>query len=77
MKAGRWTELADLIDDDVLQAFAVVGEPGELPAMLTKRYAGIVDRLSFYPPELDGVGLLGPLVAELQAIPTVLGTADA
>ena len=49
-KQGRWKEMADLVDDEMLAAFAVVAEPADLAAGLRQRYAGIVDRLSFYAP---------------------------
>src|SRR5690348_11707985 len=47
-KEGKWVEMGELIDDDVLDAFAVQGEPERIPALLTARYGDIVDRLSFY-----------------------------
>jgi probable F420-dependent oxidoreductase len=49
-KEGKWVEMGELIDDDVLHAFAVVGAPEEIPALLKGRYGDIVDRLSFYAP---------------------------
>jgi len=49
-KEGKWVEMGELIDDDILEAFAVVGEPEEIPALLLGRYGDIVDRLSFYAP---------------------------
>ena len=30
-KQGEWVEMGDLIDDDILDAFAVVGEPEDDP----------------------------------------------
>ena len=42
--------MGDLIDDDLLGAFAVVGPPDEVPGLLRERLAGVVDRLSFYAP---------------------------
>jgi probable F420-dependent oxidoreductase len=48
-KQGRWGELADLIDDEVLNAFAVVGEPLDVAKQLLARFSGLVDRIS-----LDG-----------------------
>ena len=47
---GRWPEMADLIDDDVLDAFAVVAEPEQVATELKHRYADVVDRVSFYAP---------------------------
>ncbi len=49
-KRGEWAEMGTLIDDDMLDAFAVVAEPGELGPALHARYGDIVDRLSFYAP---------------------------
>lgn len=70
VKAGRWNELPGLVDDEVLRTFAVVGEPAALPRLLGERYRGIADRLSFYPPEFNDPELFGPMIAELQKIPT-------
>jgi probable F420-dependent oxidoreductase len=44
-KQDRWDELADLVDDEVLRTFAVVGDPAEAGAALRTRYAGLADRV--------------------------------
>ena len=44
-KTGRWTELADLIDDDVLNTFAVVGEIDAAGAGLRDRFDGLAERV--------------------------------
>jgi probable F420-dependent oxidoreductase len=49
-KEGKWVEMGELIDDEILHTFAVVGAPEEVPALLLARYGDIVDRLSFYAP---------------------------
>ncbi len=49
-KQGKWVEMGDLIDDEVLETFAVVGEPEAIASELTARYGDVVDRLSFYAP---------------------------
>src|SRR6266567_2283555 len=49
-KQGEWVKMGELIDDDVLRAFAVVAEPDGIGPELIKRYAGVVDRCSFYAP---------------------------
>jgi probable F420-dependent oxidoreductase len=49
-KQGEWVKMGELIDDDVLDAFAVVGEPEAVPGLLLGRFGDIVDRLSFYAP---------------------------
>ena len=45
-KQGRWGEMGALITDDMLDAFSIVGPPGELPGRLSARYGDIVDRTS-------------------------------
>ncbi|HWD50761.1 MAG TPA: LLM class F420-dependent oxidoreductase [Acidimicrobiales bacterium] len=49
-KRGEWAKMADLIDDDVLNTFAVVGELDELPGKILARFGDVVDRFSFYAP---------------------------
>jgi probable F420-dependent oxidoreductase len=49
-KRGEWVKMADLIDDDILNTFAVVGELDELPGKILARFGGVVDRFSFYAP---------------------------
>jgi probable F420-dependent oxidoreductase len=51
----QWGEMADLIDSEILNTFAVVAEPDELPAALKERYTGIADRLTLYIPFVPGV----------------------
>src|SRR5205085_4423795 len=49
-KQGDWDGMADLIDDEALDAFAVVAPLDQVPARLRERFGGLVDRLSFYMP---------------------------
>jgi probable F420-dependent oxidoreductase len=49
-KEGRWAEMGDLIDDDILTTFAVVAPLDEVAAALRGRWADVLDRLSFYTP---------------------------
>jgi probable F420-dependent oxidoreductase len=49
-KRGEWVQMGELIDDDILRAFAVVAEPEGVGGELKRRYDGIVDRCSFYAP---------------------------
>jgi probable F420-dependent oxidoreductase len=49
-KRGEWKAMGDLISNDILEAFAVVAAPEDIPAALLDRYGDIVDRLSFYAP---------------------------
>jgi probable F420-dependent oxidoreductase len=49
-KRREWTKMADLIDQDVVETFAVVGSPDEIPGRLTARFADMITRVSFYTP---------------------------
>jgi probable F420-dependent oxidoreductase len=49
-KTGRWSELADLIDDEVLNTFAVAGEVATAGPALVNRFDGLVDRLNLSLP---------------------------
>ena len=42
---GRWDAMADLIDDEILETFAVVAPVDRLAAALTRRCDGIIDRV--------------------------------
>jgi hypothetical protein len=49
-KHGRWQQMGDLIDDDVLNAFAVVATPEDIAPELRRRYGDVIQRISFYAP---------------------------
>jgi probable F420-dependent oxidoreductase len=49
-KRGEWAAMGELIDDDMLDAFAVVAEPTQLGPTLHARFGDVVDRISFYAP---------------------------
>jgi probable F420-dependent oxidoreductase len=49
-KQGKWDEMTDLIDDEVVEAFAVVGPLDHLVPTIRQRFDGLVDRFCFYAP---------------------------
>lgn len=49
-KQGKWVEMGNLIDDEILNTFAVVGEPEQIASELHKRYGDVIQRISFYAP---------------------------
>jgi alkanesulfonate monooxygenase SsuD/methylene tetrahydromethanopterin reductase-like flavin-dependent oxidoreductase (luciferase family) len=65
-KRGEWTEMASLIDDDMLHAFAVVGTPREVARTLIDRFGERVRRLSL--PAHASATVLAQLTAELAAL---------
>ena len=46
-RAQRWEEMPELIDDEMLNTFAVVGRHGEIADKLVARYGGVLDQLGF------------------------------
>ena len=46
---GEWAEMAELISDDMLHAFAVIGEYDEIADKFAQQYGGLVDEVSFSP----------------------------
>ncbi len=66
-KQGRWVEMGQLITDDILHTFAVVGEPEQIAAGLHDRYGDVVDRISFYAPYRSDPERWQKVMAQLHA----------
>jgi probable F420-dependent oxidoreductase len=49
-KQGGWVEMGNLITDEILNTFAVVGEPEQIAPELHQRYGDVIQRISFYTP---------------------------
>jgi len=49
-KRGEWDAMGTLITDEILDAFAVVGEPEHIAPELHRRYGDVIHRISFYAP---------------------------
>ncbi len=62
-----WDEMTGLIDDEVLDAFAVAGTPDEVAAGMVDRYRGLVDRISLYTPYEADPALVLDTVTRLRA----------
>lgn len=45
-KQGRWAEMGELITDDIMDKFAVVGEPESIANQIKARYGDIINRTS-------------------------------
>jgi probable F420-dependent oxidoreductase len=63
----RWDVMGALVDDDVLNAFAVVGEPDVLGSALVERFGGLVDRFQFYLPYPLDQAILAPVIDVLRS----------
>lgn len=66
-KQKEWAAMGQLIDDDVLDAFAVVAAPDEVAAGLAARFGDTVDRLSFYAPYKVPDDLWSQVTRDLRA----------
>jgi probable F420-dependent oxidoreductase len=64
---GRWQEMGTIIDDDVLNTFAVVAEPGEVAAELLRRYGDIMTRMTLYTPYAVDPAVTEQIAADLRA----------
>jgi probable F420-dependent oxidoreductase len=62
-KRGDWVKMGELIDDDVLQAFAVVCPLDQVATEVRARFEGLVDRFSFYAPYKVEPGLWKEVLA--------------
>jgi probable F420-dependent oxidoreductase len=49
-KRGEWVQMGQLIDDEMLEAFAVVCPIDQVATQVKARFGGLVDRFSFYAP---------------------------
>ena len=51
---GKWGEMPGLVNDDMLNEFAIVSDPKNLASGLINRYQELVDRLGLYIPFVPG-----------------------
>jgi probable F420-dependent oxidoreductase len=66
-KQGEWAKMGTLIDDEVLNTFAVVGEPESIAPELSNRYGDVIQRISFYAPYASDPDRWAAVMAALQA----------
>jgi probable F420-dependent oxidoreductase len=66
-RAGKWREMGDLIDDEMIGAFAVVAPLDELPTAYARWIGGLADRTSFTPPGGLDPDATSELIAAVRA----------
>jgi probable F420-dependent oxidoreductase len=66
-RAGEWDEMAELISDEVLDAFAIVAPVEEVGEQIMRRFGGVVDRFSFYSPDQDDKDYWRDVLVALRA----------
>src|SRR3954447_1690885 len=64
-REDKWTAMRDLVGDDVLETFAVIGAPEGLGGLVRERFDGLVDRFSVYASYPSPLDLWSRLVADL------------
>jgi probable F420-dependent oxidoreductase len=54
-KRGEWDEMGRRITDEILEEFAIVGQPKEIPDLMKARYGDVIDRvLATFSGDLGG-----------------------
>lgn len=67
-RQARWDEMADLIDDDLVETIAVVGELHQIAPKIVTRIRGISDRISLVNNRAPDPQHLHEVVADLRAL---------
>jgi probable F420-dependent oxidoreductase len=63
----EWVQMGELIDDDVLDAFAVSGTPAQVAAAIRQRFGDVVTRVSLYTPYAADPADLAATTAALRS----------
>lgn len=67
-KRGQWEAMADLLPDDLVDAFAVVASPDKVGGALAERYGDMVTRMSFYTPYRMAPDITRALIENLRGV---------
>lgn len=67
-KQGEWAKMGELITDEILETFAVVGPPESVAPELGRRYGDVIDRISFYAPYQSDPDRWTPVMEALKAL---------
>ena len=59
--------MGDLIDDEILNTFAVVAEPEAVAPELHRRYGDVIQRIWFYAPYRSDPERWGRIIDALKA----------
>jgi probable F420-dependent oxidoreductase len=62
-KQGRWADMAALIEDDVVDRFAVRGHPKTIGAEVARRFGDVTGRVGAYLPYSASIDLLSELAS--------------
>lgn len=67
-KQGEWSKMGDAITDEVLDAFAIVGEPASLAAKIAERFGGVLDRVQIFAADRGDSQRWAPVLDAIRAI---------
>jgi probable F420-dependent oxidoreductase len=69
-REGKWQAMGDLVTDEMIEEYAVVGTPEEIPGKLKSRFGGITQRIQLDEEWFDGLSDddIRTLVQGIQAI---------
>ena len=65
-RQGLWKEMSELITDEILHTFAVVGEPHDIADKIAARWGGVMNRISFYAPYDSDPEMWAAITAEMN-----------
>lgn len=68
-KEGRWSEMGDLISDEILETLAVVGRRDEIPALVRAKTKGVSDTVSLECTRRPDPDHFADIVAALRNAP--------
>jgi probable F420-dependent oxidoreductase len=66
-KQGEWVKMGTLIDDEILNTFAVVGPPENIAPELGRRYGDVINRISFYAPYKSDPDRWSQVLSDIKA----------
>ncbi len=66
-KQGEWVKMGTLIDDEILNTFAVVGAPEHIAPELSRRYGDVISRISFYAPYKSDPDRWSQVLSDIKA----------
>jgi probable F420-dependent oxidoreductase len=66
-KQGAWDKLGSVIDEEVVETFAVIGTPEDAVAEVKRRYGDLATRITLTVPDDADPDRWGPVLDELRA----------